>query len=77
MLFGDPSPLEIQTIQPTKYLKLTTEFEYNGHELLIHINYSQSSHLDILKDNSNYSHSYTYNIPLTYPSVETADVHHY
>ena len=28
-------PLEIQTIQPTKYLKWTTEFEYNGHELRI------------------------------------------
>ena len=55
-------PLEILTIQPTKYLKWTTEFEYNGHELLIHINYSQSSHLDILKDNSTYSYSYTYNM---------------
>ena len=41
----------MQTIQPTKYLKRTTEFEYNGHELLIQINYSHSSHLDILRDN--------------------------
>ena len=39
-----------------------TEFESNGLELLIEINYSHSSHLDILKDNSTYSYSYTYSI---------------
>ena len=55
-------PLEIQTIKPTNHLKWTTEFEYNGHEQLIYINYSQSSHFDILEDNSTHSYSYTYNM---------------
>ena len=55
-------PLEIHTIQPKKYLKWTSEFEYNGHKKLIINTYSHSSHIDILKDNSTTDYSYTYNI---------------
>ena len=32
-------PLEIQTVQPQKYLKCTNELEYNGHMLHKLINY--------------------------------------
>ena len=70
-------PMEIQTIQPIKYLKWTTEFEYNGHEQLMLINYSHSSHIEILKYNCTYAYSYTHNIFSHLSTVETADVHHY
>ena len=65
-------------------MKLTTEFKYNGHKTT-YTDHLQSplSHLDILKDNNiyayDYSYSYKYDIKYspTYPSVETADKHHY
>ena len=37
-------PLEIQTIQPKKYLQQTTEFEYNGYKLPILITYNVIRH---------------------------------
>ena len=53
--------LDIHTIQHKKYLKWTTEFEYDGLKLPILITYKViSSHLDILKDNSTCDYSYTY-----------------
>ena len=37
-------PLEIQTIQAKKYLKLTNELGYDGHMLPILINYNVIHH---------------------------------
>ena len=71
-------PLEIQTIQLKKYLKWTSAFEYNGHKLPILITLKVIRHTltywkitlpMIIPIHITYS--------LTYPSIETADMHHY
>ena len=56
-------PLQIQTIQPEKYLKYSNEFQYDGHILPILISYKVIHHTcDIYRDNSIYDPSYSYNI---------------
>ena len=56
------APLEIQTIEPKTYLKSANELGYDGQMLPVIELQSHSSHIDILRDNSIYDYSYTYNI---------------
>ena len=73
-------PLEIQTIQPKKYMKYAKEFGYAGHMLVLPIlnNYMLIHHTltywGIILSMINPVHI-TYSP--TYPSVETHDMHRY
>ena len=71
-------PLEIQTIQPKKYMKYAIEFRYDGQMLPILINYMVIHHTltywGIILSMINSIHI-TYSP--TYPSVETDDMHRY
>ena len=71
-------PLEIQTIQPEKYLKYSNQFGYAGHILPILISYKVVHHTltyrRILLSMITPIHT-TYSP--TYPSVETDDMHRY
>ena len=71
-------PLDIQTVQPKKYMKYAKEFGYAGQMLPILINYMVIHHTltywGIILSMINPTHI-TY-FP-TYPSVETDDMHRY
>ena len=66
--------LEIQTIQPEKYLKFSDEFGYAGHILPILISYKVIHHT-LTYSGITLSIQITYSP--TYPSVETDDMHCY
>ena len=54
----------IQTQQPKEYLKWFNDLQSDDGQMLPILTnlQSHSSHIDILKDNSTYDYSYTYNI---------------
>ena len=71
-------PLEIETIQPKKDMKYAKEFVYAGHMLPILITYMiihyTLTYWGIILSTTNPTHI---RYSLTYPSVETGDMHRY